>query len=169
MNYVTSTGVRVIVGHVDRRVLDAIDIPKPQPPMRDVETWGNITERVPLLNDESYRRQLSDWRLSLFAGQWHAIAPALEARDVDLDEAHALQAAGLGEGRAIDVLRYTLSELDQIQIVAAVYYQSTVTDRAMLEAEMRFDYTWRGKSISSWSLKYAPGQRGQLAVHWRAA
>ena len=169
MEYVTSGGVKVSIGRVDRRVLDAIDIQKPQPPTREADSWGDITAQVPIWDDPDYARQLSDWRVGLFKEEWFTIAPALDPQGVAIEEARALQAAGFGEGRIIDVLRYTLTERDQIQIVSAVYYQSTVTDQAVFEAEERFGYTWLDKPVSSWSMKYAPGQRGQLAVHWRAA
>jgi len=169
MEHVTSNGVRVKVGRVPRQLLDNINLPEPAPPTRAVETWGGIAERVPVFDDPDYRRQLSDWRLGLFAQHWNIISAAIEVDAANTAEATALQAAGFGQGRAVDALHYTLAGQDQVAIIAKVFYQSTVTERAILEAEARFAYTWRGKPLSAWSMRYAPGERGQLAVHWRAA
>jgi len=169
MELVTQTGATIKIGRVERRALDALDVPRPQPPLRIVETWGEITEQVPVLDDVDYQQRLGDWRQRIFLEQWQLIVPALEISGIDMAEAVALHAAGIGDGSPSDALHYTLTYAEQKHIIAAVYYQSTVTARGIIEAEARFGYTWHGQPLSSWSVGYTPGARGQLAADWRAA
>ena len=173
MRYTTSSGVVVTVGRVQRGALDNIFIPEPVPPTRRVPIFSapgaQEFEEVPVWDDGDYRRRLSDWQSRLFVEQWDAIAPALhiENEAAYIHEAQALQAAGLGAGMALDWLHYNASEYDQRALVDLVMYHSTVTERGIQEAEARFNYTWRGKPLSAWSVRYTPGQRSALAVDFK--
>ena len=173
MVYTTSGGVVIEVGRVNRTDLDNIFIPEPVPPTRRVPIFSapgaQEYEDVPVWDDVTYQRMVADWRLRIFAEQWHIIAPALTVTNADIAEAQALQAAGLGDGTALDWLHYTAARRDQLAIVELVMYNSTVTERGIAEAEARFGYTWRGKPLSAWSVSYTPGQRGLLAADYRAA
>lgn len=166
MRYVTRDGVEIEVGRVDRRRLDRISLPEPAPPTHSVETWGGIVEQVPDYNNASYIRSFHKWRTNTLRENLKVIIDALEFAIPDsfLEEQKALNAIGIGDGTKADYLRHGINERDQVNIIALVHYQSTVTVRGVVEAEKSLNYTWRGKPLSSWSIGYSYGKRGQLGV-----
>ena len=169
MEYITRDGLRIEVGRVNRRLLDAIAIPEPQPPLRDVETWGGLVERVPVYDDAGYKRQLQQWRTQTWRANLNVITPGLTFTIPDRAELDALQSIGLGTGTPADHLRFRVGAYDQERLVALIYYLSTVTVQGIREAEQRFAYKWRDKPLSAWTVGLSYGQRGPLAVDYRAA
>jgi hypothetical protein len=169
MEYVTRAGIPISVGRVDRRLLDAIVLPEPQPPVRQVETWGGVTESVPVYTDPAYERAMQGWHSRLWRESLDVIALALSFTIPENNDLAALAAIGLARGTPADYLRLSICAADQIALVAAVYYQSTVTQRGIAEAAQRFNYTWRDKPLEAWTIGYSYGKRGALAVDYRAA
>jgi hypothetical protein len=130
-----------------------------------------VVEEIPDYKNAEYQQALYNWRVQIWREQLRAIAAAItfsltsEARQ----KLEALQAIGMGTGTDADFLRFCVCEADQAAIVEAVYYQSTVTQRGIAEAEERLNYTWRDKPLSIWTVGYTYGKRGALAVDMRAA
>jgi len=169
MQFVTRDGLHIEVGRVRRELLDNLNIPEPVPPLRDVETWGGVVEKVPVLDDLHYLRSLRLWRTRLWKDSFSIIAQALTytvPEGIDLD---GLREIGLGIGAPADYLRYGTCAIEQNQLIELVYYHSTVTQRGISEAEARFGYTWRDQPLSAWSVGYSHGKRGDIAVDFRAA
>jgi len=171
MEYVTRDGVRIEVGRVLRRFLDAIHIPAPVPPSRVVETWGGLAEDVPDYQDAGYQAQLFEYRLAMWRAHLDIIVDVVNFQlpEAQCERLAALQAIGVGDGTPKSYLRYGLAQDDQNAIVALVLYQSTVTQRGIDEAAARFAYKWRGKPLLTWYVPSSHGERGQLALEWRAA
>jgi hypothetical protein len=172
MEYVTRDGVRLEVGRVDRRELDAIYIPVPVPPSRVVETWGGVKEEIPDRDDPDYRIKLFDYHLRLGRELLDALALGLTIIDTDLarERIDALeQVIGKQDDLATGLLRYGISDAERVQVVELLLYQSTVTQRGIDEAAERFGYKWRGKPLTTWHIPGSHGERGKLAVEWRAA
>ena len=170
MEYITRDGLVVVVGRVNRRLLDRIDIPTPAPPTKKVETWGDVLEDVPVLNDAQYLRRLQAWRVKVWRENIKVISQAL-TYTVPQSDIDALRAIGISAD-ASDTIAYLQNHIradDQDNITDLVYYHSTVTARGVLEAEERFNYTWRDKPLSAWGYSYTFGRRGQLGVDYRAA
>ena len=171
MRYVTRDGVRIEVGRVLRRFLDAIYIPAPVPPSRVVETWGGLAEDVPDYQDAGYQAQRRDWTIQLRRAHLNAIIGVLafhlpEAQKAELN---ALRAVGIGSGQDVDYILFCLDAVEQDALINLVFYQSTVTQRGIDEAAARLNYTWRGKPLAAWAVGYSPGMRGQMALDMRAA
>ena len=171
MEYTTRDEIRLEVGRVERRLLDAVHIPEPVPPSRVVETWGGVEEEIPDYKDKTYRRRLHDWHAKVWRARLHTISGALtfELNAEQRAELEAIRAIGLGDGTDTDYLRFMLSEYDQSMLVEIILYQSTVTPRGINEAVNRLDYTWRDKPVLVWAASYTPGRRGELGVDMRAA
>jgi len=171
MRYVTRDGIVLEIGRVERRRLDAVNLPAPIPPTRNVETWGGLVEQMPVYDDPGYQTALYEWRVNIWREQIGVIAAALdyELTAEKQSELDALRALGIGNGSVADYLRFMVSEVDQAAIVELVLYQSTVTPRGIAEAEQRLDYTWRGKPVGTWAVGYTYGKRGSLGVDMRAA
>ena len=173
MEYITRDGLRIEVGRVNRRLLDAIAIPEPQPPLRDVETWGELVERVPVYDDPGYKMQLFEYRLRLWREQLNVLSAGIALPDApeirqQLDGlAHVI--GDVQHNRKGAFLRYCLSDADRAVIVEQILYQSTVTQRGITEACAFFAYKWRGKPLEAWHTSGSNGERGMLAVEWRAA
>jgi len=171
MEYTARDGVVITVGRVDRRQLDAVYLPQPQPPLREVETWGGITEKIPVYDDPVYAASLFQWRLRIWREQLAIIAAAVELPD-------DTRIAGVTEAlrhvwprlSAKQVyLEQVLDNDDRARIVEEILYRSTVTVRGVTEATERFGYTWRDKPLLTWHAAVSHGARGQLGVEWRAA
>ena len=169
MDFITREGLRIKVGRVDRRLLDNIDVPEPAPPLKQVETWGGLVESLPVFDDPAYQRAMQRWRADVWRANLDVIVAALGfviPKDSGLD---ALREIGMGNGTQADYLRFNVCAIEQTQLVELVYYNSTVTQRGIVEAEARFGYEWRDKPLSAWAVGYTPGKRGGLAVDYRAA
>ena len=172
MEYVTRDGITLEVGRVDRRRLDAVNLPAPTPPLRDVETWGGLTERVPVYDDPGYRAAMIGYHLQL----GREILDVL-ANGIVLDDPAALSVKiaalkvviGPQASDTVMVLRYCIADDERARIVETLLYNSTVTHRGIEEAAERFDYKWRGKPLMTWGTPLSHGERGILAVAWSAA
>ena len=172
MQFVTRDGLHIEVGRVRRELLDNINIAEPAPPLRDVETWGGIVEKVPVLDDPHYRAELFDYRLRLWREQLNVIAEGLtlpESEQLTARLAELEEVVGAIPDKKIGFLRYFLDDDDRTALVSEVLYQSTVTQRAIEEATVRFGYKWRGQSLLTWAIQTSYGERGKLAVEWKAA
>jgi len=172
MRYTTRAGVRLEVGRVDRRRLDEIYIPEPVPPTRTTESWGGVKEEIPDLNAPGYRVQLLDYHLRLARELLDVLAAGVTVLDVDVAQ-QKVAALETVVGKQPDLnsgfLRYGVTDAERAEIVELVLYQSTVTQRGMEEATARFAYKWRGKALQTWYIPLSHGERGRLAVEWRAA
>ena len=169
MRYTTRAGLVLDIGRIDRRLLDALAVPEPQPPTRPVETWGGLVEQVPVYADPSYRRAIQKWRTTVWRKKLKVISTALSFDLPANNDMAALQAIGLAQNTHADYLRLNVCAADQVSIVDEIYYQSTVTARGIAEAAERFNYTWRDKPLEAWAVGYSPGKRGILAVDYRAS
>lgn len=172
MHYVTRDGLHIDVGRVRRELLDNLNIAEPVPPLRDVETWGGVIEKVPVLDDARYLAELFDYRLRLWREQLDIIATGLTLPDspqIAAQLAELAEVIGPVRTDKAGFLRYCLNDGDRAAIVAEVLYQSTVTQRGIDEAVARFGYKWRGQKLETWHVPVSYGERGKLAVEWKAA
>jgi hypothetical protein len=172
MRYTTRDGVAIEVGRVDRRCLDAIALPEPVPPTRKVETWGGEFEDVPVFDDPAYKAALLEYQLKLCREQTTVIAGGIAIENIE--EARAAVVAiqeifGAQPDIKTAYLRYCANDYDRAFIVGLVLYQSTVTNRGIAEACTRFAYKWHEKPLEAWGVPKSYGERGKLAVEWRAA
>ena len=172
MEFITREGLRIEVGSVHRDRLDSISILEPVPPLRDVETWGGLVEKVPVLDDPHYLAELFDYRLRLWREQLDIISDGLTLPDDAQIEAQLDALRDVIENMPdtkTGFLRYCLDDSDRARLVEQVLYQSTVTQRGIDEAVTRFGYKWRGQKLETWNVPVSYGERGKLAVEWKAA
>jgi len=172
MRYVTRDGIALEVGQVDRRRLDAVSLPAPTPPTRTVETWGGVSEQVPVYDDPGYRAALFNYHLRLGREILDVLAAGITLIDatVSVDKLAALEAVvGPQPHTATAILRYCIADDERAQIVETLLYNSTVTQRGIEEAAERFAYKWRDKQLLTWVVPNSHGERGILGVAWRAA
>lgn len=161
--YVTAGGLRLEISRIPRQVIDdflAGEMP-PEPPIREVEAWGGITEEVPVLDDPGYLAAMQQYYLQLGDGQIDLIAPAVglppDCGAVELEELRALGLAEEGDGKA-DLLRYVVlaNEEDLGNVTELVFYNSTVTERGIAEAKARFGVTWHKLPVAAWHVPSSP-------------
>ncbi len=171
MNFVTREGHALQLERVDRRLLDALVLPAPQPPTRQVETWGGLLEAAPIHDDPDYQAQLFQHKLKLYNAQLNILAGGVTLPPVLQQQFAALQAVIPARGlpAAVVALRYILNVPDRTAVVEELLYLSTVTIRGIQEAQARLNYSWRGKPLRMWGVGASPGRRGQLAIDFTAA
>jgi len=172
MEYTTRDGIRLEVGRVERRLLDAVHIPEPVPPSRVVETWGGVEEEIPDRADPGYRIRLFDYHLHLGRELLDVLAQGLTIIDTDLARGRVAaleQVIGIQADLTTALLRYGITDAERAQVVELLLYQSTVTQRGIDEAAERFSYKWRGKPLMIWHVPGSHGERGKLGVEWKAA
>jgi hypothetical protein len=131
-----------------------------------------VVEQVPVYDEPGYRTALRQWRGAIWRAQLDIIADGLTFTLSDAVQAElaAVRAIGMRcDGTDRDYLRFCVGKADQIALVEAVYYASTVTPQGIAEAAQRLDYTWRGKPVTAWAVGYTHGKRGDLGVDMRAA
>ena len=147
--YVTKAGTHLEVGRIPREKIDNFITgrPLPEPPMRKVEVFGGEMEDVPILDDADYQAALSNYYIELGCDKANLITSAVKILDdtdftIDLEELRNLGLAQ-GDGHA-DLLRYiVLGNVEDLErVVELVFYNSTVTDRGILEAAQSFGVTW---------------------------
>ena len=172
MRYTTRDGITLEVGRVDRRRLDALNVPAPTPPVRAVETWGGVVEHVPVEDDPVYQRELYRWQVHTFRAQLRVLATALTVDFTAAQQAQlaALAALEIADGDPVaDYMRFMLSPHDQRMIIAEIFYQSTVSVRGISEALQLHNYTWRDRPVFDWPVNYTPGKRCDLGLQMHSA
>jgi len=154
--YVTKAGIRLEVERIPRQQIDnfTIDRPLPEPPTREVEVFGGDVEKVPILDDPEYRAALTNYYIELGCDKADLITEAIKILGdvdfaVDLEELRVLGLAQ-GDGRA-DLMRYIIlgNAEDLEKVIELVFYNSTVTDRGILEATQSFGVTWMGQPLAA--------------------
>jgi hypothetical protein len=172
MRYITRAGIVLEIRRIDRRLLDALAVPEPQPPTRPVETWGGLVEQVPVYADPSYRAAMLEYQLRYARDLMNILATGITVLDEDRARGR-LQAleevVGKQDNLALGFLRYGTTDIERAEIVELILYQSTVTQKAIDEASARFGYKWRGKPLIMWRIPMSHGERGKLGVEWKAA
>lgn len=160
---------------IDRRILDkfAIKSPPPVPPIKEVEVWGGVTEKIEDKTDKTYLRQLLAYRVGLVRDQFDILSGAIntsvdwqnsqklfEFIDADICEStykHWLWFVALDDREVFD------------NVVDEIFYLSTVTERGIKEAEEVFSVTWFGKSIDTFRIKATEARYTQLFEDREAA
>lgn len=169
MRIPTAGGWAVTVARVDRRRLDDLIKPAPQPPTRTVTSWGGVAEEVPVYDDPAYQRALFAYRRDYHRARLALIAEGLSYPAAQQARIDALVAVFRNQDPRLLCLQYVLGNNDRQKVVQGILYLSTVTQRGINEAVAKLDYTWRGRPLLEWGTGGAPGRRGQLAVDFRAA
>jgi len=174
--YTTETGVELRIGRIPRQSIDRFvaEHRPPEPPMITVETWAGDVEEMPDHDAPEYQRAMGQYWLRMGKEHVALIADAVTVlSDTRLSELAELREVGLvtAESDSVaDFLRYIVSDADTKEIVGVVLYNSTVTDRGLLEASVRFNVSWRGKRVSALSvLGDSPGRYGPEFEARRAA
>lgn len=173
--YVTETGVVLQIGRIPRQVIDRFvaEHPCPEPPMIAVETWAGDEEEVPNYEAPEYQQEMGQYWLELGKGHVVLIADAVTLPgNVDFSELAELMTFGLGSAGSPtgNFLRYMATDNDVQAIVGQVLYNSTVTDRAMLEASARYNVTWHSRQLSALTVfGKSPGRYGVEFEARRAA
>jgi len=177
MEYVTSRGLRLEVGRVPRERIDAFNIehPPPEPPTREVETFGGIMEDVPVLDDPGYMRAMYDYYIDAGRAQIELVADAVEVSDLERYQSELQELRTIGivdgdeDGKAALLYHVLLNDAELADVVELVLYQSTVTQRGIREAEEAFSVTWAGKPVTAWRVPGTPGRVGRLFEDRQAA
>lgn len=179
MRYITSRAVILQIGAIERRAIDAFvqNHCPPKPPTKTVTVFGG-TEEVDDFGDEDYQRSLFAYYIGLFVDQFDLLEPAIEIegewwndeRFTELREAGAISTTLPPIRQKHEYLQFVaLSEDDMQAIVEEVFYQSTVTQRGIDEAESLFNVTWFDKSVYAWAVKSTPGKFSQIFEDRNAA
>lgn len=174
MDITTSYGVRLKVGRIPRKELDAFILahPLPKAPVKKVTIWGGEDE-IEDTNDPDYRREVLAYHLKLAHEQMPFLAQAIDIvtdwendpRYIELTETEACQA----QDKA-DYLRFVAMNEDDLEnVVDEIFYQSTVTERGVDEASRIFNVTWYGQPIEAWRLPSTPGKLGRFFEDREAA
>jgi hypothetical protein len=178
VEYVTKGGIRLEVGRIPRQEIDRFIAarPPPEPPTKAVTVFGDVEEDVPVLDDAEYLAALSNYYIELGCDKAALIVEAVEVLgDVDFAaDLEELRSAGLvqGDGR-VDLLRYVVlgNTSDLEQVVALVFYNSTVTVQGIQEAAQAFNLMWNGQPVSPFLLSKgnalaASAFNDRLAARW---
>jgi len=169
MEYTTINGAILEVGAIPRQEIDKFlaSHPEPEPPTREVETWGGFTEQVLVLDDTSYQADLAEYYWRAGYEQIDLIAPAITILDAGENETEFddLCVLGLADGDdKASLLQYVVlgSEEDMAAVTSLVFYNSTVTQKGIDEAAKSLGVTWMGQPVLSWHVPNTPGRYSAL-------
>jgi len=173
IEYTTEAGVELLIGRIPRQHIDRFiaQYPQPEPPMVEVETWAGDAEEVANYDAPEYKQAMLDYYTETGYAQIELIAEAIEVDTGSADFAD-LESLGIVTDKA-SFLRHILVQnpVDLEAVTEAVFYNSTVTPRGIMEAADLFGVTWRGKRVSP----FVPDKTGakanavygdQLAARW---
>lgn len=156
MEYTTAEGHRLRIGRIPRARIDAFGAtnPPPEPPTKTVEVWGGLPEKVPDTNDPDYQAALGRYYVEIGRENVKLIAPAVELIDVDLSEIAELGHAGVDslDNQVAAFLRYMVNDAEVQAIVEQALYNSTVTNRGLMEASQRYNVRWGGGLLTAFSV-----------------
>lgn len=170
--YTTETGVELRVGRIPRQSIDRFIAahPPPEPPTVEVETWAGDTEEVLDHDAPEYQRAMTAYYTATGYAQLELIAGAIEIVDAAAPELADLRGLGIAPDKA-SLLRHVLvqSGADLETVTEAVFYNSTVTPRGIMEAADLFGVTWRGKPVNPFAGKKSNGKANGAFNHRQAA
>lgn len=170
--YTTEAGVELRIGRIPRQSVDRFIAahPPPEPPIVEVETWAGDTEEVLDHDAPEYRRAMAAYYAATGYAQLELIAGAIEIVDASAPELADLQTLGIATDKA-SLLRHILvqSGVDLEAVTEAVFYNSTVTPRGIMEAVDLFGVTWRGKPISPFAGAKSSGKANGAFNHRQVA
>lgn len=170
--YTTETGVELRVGRIPRQSIDRFIAahPPPEPPTVEVETWAGDTEEVLDHDAPEYRQAMTAYYAATGYAQLELIAGAVEIVDASAPELADLQSLGIATDKA-SFLRHVLvqSGADLEAVTEAVFYNSTVTPRGIMEAAELFGVTWRGKQVNPFAGAKSSGKANGAFNHRQAA
>jgi len=165
-DFVTRDGVRLKIGRIDRRVIDAFSAsnPEPSPPTIEVEVevFGEGTQRISKEDrrDPKYIKACELHYLNLFGKQLDIISDAVTVLDPPPPyEIEAIYRAGIVRGNLhADTLKHVVlaDARDAIEVSRIVIYNSTVTDDGINEAKARFSVKLHGVSIDAHAAPMLP-------------
>ena len=179
--YVTSSGFRLGTGRIDRRKIDkfAGERPVPEPPMKTaadlgIAVFGGVEdeELLPIWDDPGYLMELQDYYQKIGDEEFDLIAGAINLLDaVPKKDLQELREFEIDVSDPADFLRFTVlnSDKDMTEIVALVFYNSTVTARGMMEAAKTFNVTFRDEPVALVGHEEGQGKASPLFSHRRAA
>lgn len=176
--HVTKRGVRLEIGRIPRQQIDDFTLRyvPPEPPVREVEAFGGITEEMPILDDPAYLERLlayyvrlGDEQIELIASAVRIVGPRSEALLAELEDLRKLDLAEEDDWPAH--LRFSVLADDEEMgtVVGLVFYNSTVTEKGIAEASRAMAVTWMGQPVEGWRMPGTPGRYGQLFEARRAA
>ena len=151
MIYVTQCGVRLEIGRIPRRAIDAFarDHLVPEPPMKQVDApvFGDIVEEAPDLEDPEYLVEMRRYYLEVGYAQIDLIADGVTILD-EVGTPEELAFLELSDEPS-ELLRTIIFDNrdDLTNVVEEVFYQSTVTQRGIEEAARTFGVTWYGQPV----------------------
>lgn len=153
MEYTTRGGYLLHIGRIPRQRIDqfTVDHPMPEPPMRTVEVWGDISEEVPDYNDPEYQRIVIKYYDDTSVAQLKLIADAVQiiSDDYAIDD---LRTLGLAKTKT-SLLTFLTQDTTELQsVVEEVFYQSTVTPRGVMEAAKLFGVKWHGRPVNPFTI-----------------
>lgn len=167
--YETTDGIELQIGALPRSAIDSFlsDNPPPMPSLVNVEAWGGITERIPDYANQEYVEKLQKYNILTEWAQIDLIAPVIVMGVIDTGNSELGDVVGAGAPNTY-LRNFVLgNHADLTAVVDLVFYQSTVTQRAIDEAAATFAVYWQGKPVLAWQVPPTDGMRAQLYEDWQ--
>lgn len=167
-------GTKLEIGRVPRQYIDEFitEHPEPDPPPKKaselgVEIWGDPDEMVPDHNDADYLTAHEQWTHNFGLEMMELVAGAIkipgETEAAALLELEEMRALKLMEGDgALPSLLHLVGAEDLAEIVALIFYLSTVSIRGLAEAAKSYDIHWNKKKVPVVSRSTGPASASNL-------
>lgn len=144
------TGMQLEIERIPRQTIDdfAISNPKPIPPLRKADVWGDPDAQIPDTKNPDYVRELAQYYIEIACDSVELIADAVMFKNQSvIDEMKSAKLVKTETG-IVELIRFGLEEQDQVAIVDCVMWQSTVTERGIERAAQAFNVTWNDRLVT---------------------
>jgi len=119
----------------------------PEPPLKTVEVWGDISENVPDYDAPEYLDALQSYYAEFGFAEIELVSGAVSIVS-GTDDIEDLQRMGVLDTNASPLPFITQDKAELQSIVEAVFYNSTVTPQGIAEAAEMFGVRWQGGLIN---------------------